>query len=329
MVRVAFADFTPGFNPENNFLINTLRKMYEVKVVTSSKDPVDILFYSCFGFKHYEWSADTLKVYYTGENDVPDFNECDYAISFYKIDFCGRHFRLPLFLLYPCYDQLVQEYDISYKCDDFFFDRGFCSVVVSSSKTCDPQRLNIIEKFNQYKTLASGGKYNNNVGGPVKDKIDFCRNYKFNLALENSIVQGYVTEKIVEAMAAHSVPIYWGSDDVKLDLNPESYININDFSSLDDAIEYIKQVDQDRELYMRYLNAPKFLPHSNPRQWKIDLQAFLSDIIVKRVHHASPFGLIGVKRNKQYLLESFYSHFTLRKLFKKWNSWFPANPTRY
>ena len=46
---------------------------------------------------------------YTGENQVPDFNICDYAIGFHYIDFQDRYIRFPLYHFYQ------QDYELAMK----------------------------------------------------------------------------------------------------------------------------------------------------------------------------------------------------------------------
>ena len=60
----------------------------------------------------------------------------------------------------------------------------FCNMVVSNSKC--KSRNNFYHLLNQQKKVDSGGKYLNNVGGPVHDKLDFISKYKFTLAFENT-----------------------------------------------------------------------------------------------------------------------------------------------
>lgn len=43
------------------------------------------------------------------------------------------------------------------------------------------------------------------------NKLDYLRNYVFNICPENSNSCGYVTEKAFEAVRAGCIPIYWGS----------------------------------------------------------------------------------------------------------------------
>ena len=56
-------------------------------------------------------------------------------------------------------------------------------------------RTRIFDLLSAYKPVASGGKWRNNVGGPMADKIAFQSKYRFVIAFENSSTSGYLTEK--------------------------------------------------------------------------------------------------------------------------------------
>ena len=103
----------------------------------------------------------------------------------------------------------------------------------------------MFDLLSKYKKVSSGGRYKNNIGGAIKDKDAFLGDYKFNIAFENASFKGYTTEKIVDAFAANTLPIYYGDPDVVNDFNEKAFINCNEFSSLEEAIEYVKKVDQD------------------------------------------------------------------------------------
>lgn len=57
------------------------------------------------------------------------------------------------------------------------------------------------------------------------DAVVTYRNYHFVIAFENIVEDGYVTEKIVNAMLAGSIPIYWGTEDVETLFNGRSFIH--------------------------------------------------------------------------------------------------------
>uniref|UniRef100_H3H520 Fucosyltransferase n=2 Tax=Phytophthora ramorum TaxID=164328 RepID=H3H520_PHYRM len=76
--------------------------------------------------------------------------------------------------------------------------------------------------------------------------------YKFVLAFENTRAAGYVTEKLVNAFLAGSVPVYWGDSKTVSELfNPESFIDCGRFDSLQDCAEYVVRVDDSPEMYTR------------------------------------------------------------------------------
>ncbi|MCD7923293.1 MAG: glycosyltransferase family 10 [Bacteroides sp.] len=84
----------------------------------------------------------------------------------------------------------------------------------------------------------------------VKDKLDFISKYKFNIAFENSSVLGYTTEKLMEPFIVDTVPIYWGNPEAYKDFNEKAFINVNVFSSLEEAAEFVVKVDSDDDAYL-------------------------------------------------------------------------------
>ncbi len=296
-VTVKFVEFWPTFDVEHNPITQALRVKHDVTVLPSEGGEVpDVLFYSRCGHGEHLRYGDCIKVYYTGENDCPNFNEADYALSFQTLEFGDRHMRLPLYLFYE-YDWLGT---VPKMTDTEALGRGFCSVVMRNSSNCHPQRLAIIDAMESYRPLAYGGPYRNNTGGPVDEKIPFIAGYKFNLALENSVVDGYVTEKIVEPLAAGTVPIYWGSEAVKSDFNPESFIFAGDYNTMDGLIEAVRRIDTDNTAYLAMLRAPRFKADS-----KVDflgrLADFLDRIVTTRKRYMTPYGEIATLRRRSFL----------------------------
>jgi serine/threonine protein kinase len=51
---------------------------------------------------------------------------------------------------------------------------------------------------------------------------------KFTFAIENALAPGYITEKILFAFKANSVPIYYGPPEIKTIFNPNSFYYVND-----------------------------------------------------------------------------------------------------
>ena len=247
-IKLAFTDFWHRDNVTDiiaNPIYQLLSRHYDVELSNSP----DFLIFSCFGKKFLKY--DCTRIFYTGENIRPNFNQCDYAFSFdYPVT--DRNYRLPLYCLYDYFDQLRNKTQIG----PDLSAKKFCNFLYSNRKA--RERIEFYEKLTSYKPVDSGGKVMNNVGGRVADKLKFLRDYKFTIAFENSSYPGYTTEKILEAIISNTIPIYWGNPLIGRDFNPGRFINCHDFKGFDEVISHVREVDQDDDLYRKYIAAPTF-----------------------------------------------------------------------
>ena len=97
LIKVNFCDFWPGFET-NNLLMTFVKRYFDISI---DENP-DYLFYSVYGNTNLDYK-NCIKILFTGENLVPDFNLCDYALGFHYIDFEDRYMRFPLFVYYQWY----------------------------------------------------------------------------------------------------------------------------------------------------------------------------------------------------------------------------------
>ena len=248
-IKLKFVDFFSGFNKQDNEFLDVLNERFEV---VQCDDP-DYIIYSGFGYDHLRY--DCIRIFFTGECITPNFNECDYAIAFDRLSFGDRYLRVPLYNIFqykPEFDALLSRPDFTI--EDLKTKKGFCSFVVSNC-FADDMRAVFFDKLSAYKKVSSGGRYRNNIGGAVADKKAFQAEHKFAIAFENTSYDGYCTEKLMEAFAAGTIPIYWGDPRVAEDFNPESFINAHDYNNYDEVVERVKQVDNDDALYLKMRNA--------------------------------------------------------------------------
>lgn len=308
-LTIKFVDFNPSWNAEDNFIVDALKSKYDVVVLKGREEMPELLFYSFNGMEHLRY--DCVRIYFSGENDVPNFNECDYAISSRYLDFEGRHMRYPFFAQAQEYRDIVAG-RVPQLTDEEALGRPFCSCVISNYNAADPMRMRIFKAIDQYKHVASGGRSCNNVGGPVTDKMEFISRYKFNIAAENSSALGYTTEKMVEPMAAGTVPIYWGNRMVSKDFNKDSYIDISDYSTLQSAVDAISRLDNDPEAYLTMLRAPKLLA-DQAIDWDDRLADFLCGIAANGIVHRLDCGIQLSMSTHTRAAQWLYSHFLLRK----------------
>lgn len=280
-IKIKFVDFWSTCDYENHILTRALRENFDVEIVND--DSADYVFFSVFGNEHWFLPNRCIKIFYTGENICPDFNACDYAIGFERLDYGDRYIRIPNYYCTPHFlksTMLMEKRNCSSIKDTVLLNRKFCCHVVSQSSG-NPTRLRLFEELSKYKTVDSGGRWSNNVGGPVDDKIEFQKQYKFCIAGENASHSGYTTEKIVEAFASNCVPIYWGDPDVVSVFNPKSFINANEIKNLKELVERVKLFNENDELYLEMLRS-QILLHPESDSYEVvynNLVRFLNNIV--------------------------------------------------
>ncbi len=245
-IKINFVDFWGDFDKTNNYFYNLLKQNFNIEI---SNNP-DFLFYSVFGNSHLSYKC--TRIFFTGENIGPNYNNCDYSMCHDFID-SDKHYRLPLYILYGGYYELIDK-----KVDDSLLNRKFCNFIVSNGASVI--RNEFFLKLSKYKTVDSGGRFMNNLGYAVGDKLKFQSDYKFSIAFENDAYRpnrdGYTTEKILEPMKVNSIPIYWGNTLIHKDFNRKSFINYHDFKSENELIEYIIHLDNNDDEYMKVMREP-------------------------------------------------------------------------
>lgn len=253
-IRIDFVDFWPNIDKSNNYFYNLLSGYYSILI--DNKNP-ELIFYSCFGNEHLKYKC--KRIYFTGENRRPDFMACDFAFSF---DLVSRrnHYRLPLYSLYIDGNNRNDEFETVKTREEMLKiwnnKSKFCCMVVSNPNAA--KRLNFYKKLSQFVEVDSGGKVLNNVGGPVMDKMNFIKDYKFVIAFENELQDGYTTEKIIEPIFVDSIPIYWGNKNVGKDFNTKRFINYHDFDTETDLIDRLLEIDKNPNLAIDILCQPIF-----------------------------------------------------------------------
>lgn len=291
------------FDENSNFIIDTLRKRYEVEL---SDDP-DYLFYSVGSTDFLNYKC--IRIFYTPENVVPDFNLCDYAIGFHYINFGDRYLRYPVYLV----DSFV-----AYSNDDYANDLlraqnkhlitdkeiaskdSFCAFVYSNAQAVDC-RNRLFYALSNYKKVNSGGKCMNNIGRRVDNKLEFQMKHKFVIAFENTSTSGYTTEKIVHAFSANAVPIYWGNPDIELEFNTKAFINCHKFGLkegcsdeiIDSIVQEVIRIDQEDAEYVSMIRTPAFIEENAVELNRKKFECFIFNIFEQDLNSA-------YRRNRYY-----------------------------
>lgn len=77
-----------------------------------------------------------------------------------------------------------------------------------------------------------------------RPKVQKMSEYKFAFVTENSRINGYVTEKIINALVARCIPIYLGAPDIVKYVPKNCFIDLSKLS-VADAFKYIQDISDD------------------------------------------------------------------------------------
>lgn len=258
-IRIKFLSVQAGDEQRIDKVCNVLSDRYEFII---SDDPEYVVSFSSVpDFLEY----DCIRIELLGENLRPDFNVCDYAAGFDSIQFDDRYIRWPQYASSFNFPLALKKNILQEEVD--YLGRKFCNMVVSNGNNADNFREVFYEQLNDYIHIDSGGKFKNNVGGPILDKLEFQKRYKFSLAFENSVTKSYITEKIIDAWAAQTIPIYYGAPDVATEFNQDAFIDFNDYNSADSFIGRIKEINEDDKQYMDILRTPIYTNDSRVKRY--------------------------------------------------------------
>ena len=162
----------------------------------------------------------------------------------------------------------------------------FCSFIVSNPK-CNLRNY-LFQLINNYKKVDSMGGYANNMGYQIKEPywsgkyFNILSNYKFMICCENTKMETYTTEKIVNPYLSRTIPIYWGSNNIKNIFNPDSMLFLEDETpeSINKLIEQIIELDNNDEKYLEFINRPIFT-EKNIQFWN---ENYMIDSLARKIN---------------------------------------------
>ena len=99
-MNISFLDFWGGFDSTNNFFIHLFKQIHD-NVHVSNPENADIIIYSCFGNNHNTFNH-CKKIFFTGENKRPNFEECDYSFTFDFDDYNGKNIYINQVFSHVC-----------------------------------------------------------------------------------------------------------------------------------------------------------------------------------------------------------------------------------
>jgi hypothetical protein len=256
--------FWPGFNSQTDgvhvgFFISILTDVFNTDIqLTEDLQYADILLETHFGESVFFRKAWDYSIFFSGEGSIalPAHNDKYTWVM-------GAHTTLTNYVSCPLY--LVYDF-----CKPFVYPahptivpvKSVCSII-SSPVDHKPRSILLELLKSRGISVDNAGRRGNTIGYSIPGQyyeqpiLDFYKQYKLVCAFENTIMDGYITEKIINVFRAGSIPIYLGSNKISQYFNPDRYIFV-DLDHPEKAIAEIQHLLTDESAWINKVNQPIF-----------------------------------------------------------------------
>jgi hypothetical protein len=90
--------------------------------------------------------------------------------------------------------------------------------------------------------------------GNYFNKLMF-QDFRFMLLMEDAILPGYITERIIDGFMAGTVPIYYGTTQIFDIFNPKAFVYF-DINNPSEALDRIRYLEENPAAYQQMLEEP-------------------------------------------------------------------------
>ena len=214
--------------------------------------------------------------HYSHYNEYGDYGNNDINIYFYnhinKCVFKEKYIAVPVIYLRITYFKHKYEYiRPSYILP---FSKKFCLITTVINSPEKKQIVDMlkdigdcdhIQDYKQY--ILNKSCYNS------QELLDVFQLYKFVFVCENSVSDGYVTEKIFNGFFSRVVPIYYGAKDIYRYFNKSCFVNIED--DLQASKQQIQLLNENYDLYKEMLASPILNTEFDDENYIIKVNKFI------------------------------------------------------
>jgi len=254
MITIAYINIWKE-DPNDYYFTNFFKYYFnDIKIINYTDNP-DILISSINGnINIIKNSKAKCKLFFYGENlnRFPPYNNeqllidtFDLIVGFKYNNLEQKQIRFPLWLMYYKFynytpeKNLIDYIETKYKENKQKENKKISATLIARHDR-EGQRTKIYNEIvsNKYCNIYCPGIFKNNtntIGNTSDDKINYISKSIYNICPENSVFEGYYTEKIIQAFEGGTIPLYWAIDLPEKGLineNKYCFCNINNPSEL-------------------------------------------------------------------------------------------------
>jgi hypothetical protein len=243
-INLGFVDWYEGFDQEHNFVLE-LFELAKAVPITTTPENADIIIAGCYGndlMQQVELRRDKLVLFVSGENLRPSYDIHDYSLTTEWRNYCNKNIRYPQW--FSDLDFGTNSISISSKIDkpfDITPKRNYLISAIYNNST--PLREELVNQLRKEFGINNIHLFGSQRSGHV-NKLEILSKSVINLCLENSIGEGYVTEKLHHSIIMGCKSIYWGDKFYEKDFNNKDVINLYENPNIEECLSWCKkQID--------------------------------------------------------------------------------------
>jgi len=253
-MKIWYENFWPGFDPNVCYFNDILRTITNVEITPENPD---LLIYCVFGDRNVIKKYNCKICFFSSERFLVGTNPLQkVSIENYPHDFSVSYdpdqktnIQYQFWLLYLNYDNKGAHnyYKKIVEKRTFQNKNQYCNFIYSNPAVGYSPRFDFFKFLSNKRFVHSAGRFANNIGNPIKNKLDYIKDFVFTIAFENAYDDFYITEKLLEPLLATSIPIYWGGQKSLKHFNSNTLINAYDrsFEEIENEMnELLKNKDQ-------------------------------------------------------------------------------------
>ncbi|MEI0548941.1 glycosyltransferase family 10 [Brachyspira intermedia] len=264
-----FKDITKGSESAFFLILKLILEKYDINLLYSIYNPDIELFHAYGSSDKILTSKSKIKIFFTMEavkrfGDYP-IDYTDLCLGFNYID-SEKYIRLPLWMYANFCISEINKDNIYKKIIDInnikFKKTKFASLIstwggIGNLRKVIYKRLEKIDKV----YCPSAFMHNDDTlkNDFADDKLEYLKQFKFNICPENCIEDGYITEKLFDAFNAGCVPIWNGYKNLEGDvINKNAVLYWEENSDNEDIIKEIYNMHKNDDLYDKFVSQPRF-----------------------------------------------------------------------
>lgn len=272
-IRWSFTDWWGMENLKYSIINIAFENISDINYVFCMPNEADIIVYNVYTYYHQLYSRDVKRFFWTNEHDFVDITYAHLSLAPSNIFDISPHIRYPGWYssipigTVPFYKNKFASIELDQLATNSIVsdmkDREYDASIIISNPVAN--RIQFVELLENHglKVNKAGRAYNR----PVESKAKILKTSKFNICFENTVIPGYVTEKLPDAKLNGCIPLYWGPAEANIDFNKKSFFNLAQVSNIDKFISKIVEISRNDVYFNSMLSERLFINKPNIKDY--------------------------------------------------------------